>query len=141
MTDNCIFCRIIRDELPSYRVYEDENTLAFLDINPAAPGHTLIIPKTHVAQVEDMTGEDTEALFRTLHKLVDPIQRAFNTPASTILVNNGKNANQVVPHVHIHVIPRKHMDRLSNVHNFVRTQKKVGPQELGKNAEKIREHI
>ena len=58
MSESCIFCRIIRGEIPSYKIYEDEKTLAFLDLNPSAPGHTLIIPKAHVPRVEDLSEED-----------------------------------------------------------------------------------
>ena len=141
MTADCIFCRIIRGAIPSYKVYEDENSLAFLDINPASPGHTLIIPKKHVSQVEDMAAEDAEALFKTLHKIAGPIQEAFNAPASTIGINNGRESGQEVPHVHIHIIPRKHPDRLGIIQNLNRTIKKVKPEELSANAEKIREKI
>jgi len=141
MASDCIFCRIIRGEIPSYKVYEDENTLAFLDINPASPGHTLIIPKIHVAQVEDMTPVDVESLFKTLHKIVGSIQEAFNAPASTIGINNGRESGQEVPHVHIHIIPRKHPDRLGIVQNFNRAIKKVSPEDLSENAKKIREKM
>ena len=123
MASDYIFCRIIRGEIPLYKVYEDENTLAFLDINPASPGHTLSIPKTHVAQVEDMTAEDVVSLFKTLHKIVRSIQEAFNALASTIGINNGRESGREVPHVHINIIPRKHPDRLSIVQNFNRIKK------------------
>jgi len=141
MASDCIFCRIIRGEIPSYKVYEDETALAFLDINPATPGHTLIIPKTHVAQVEDMTAEDAESLFKTLHKIVGSIQEAFNAPASTIGINNSRESGQEVPHVHIHVIPRKQPDRLGIIQNFNRIIKKTTPEEFSENAQRIREKI
>ena len=106
-----MFCRIIKGEIPSHKVYEDENTLAFLDIHPSTPGHTLIIPKAHIARVEDLSVGDAEALFGTLHKVVGGIQEAVGAPASTIGVNNGRESGQEVPHVHIHVIPRSRGDR------------------------------
>jgi histidine triad (HIT) family protein len=90
----CIICKIIEGELPSYKVYEDERTLAFLDINPVSDGHVLLVPKHH------------EALFMVLRKLVKPIQDAFDAPASNIIINNGPNAGQIIPHVHILIIPR-----------------------------------
>ena len=102
----CIFCRIIEGSAPSHRVYEDDHTLAFLDINPISDGHTLIVTKAHVDRLENLNTEACHALFRALHRLVGPIQRAMGTPATSIGINNGPEAGQLVPHVHIHVIPR-----------------------------------
>lgn len=106
MVKECIFCRIIRGEAPAYRVYEDEKVLAFLDIHPSSPGHTLIIPKTHEAQLEHLSEEDARKLFAVLHKLTGRIQSAVGASSSTIGINNGPDSGQEVPHVHIHVIPR-----------------------------------
>ncbi|MGB9622841.1 MAG: HIT family protein [Candidatus Bathyarchaeia archaeon] len=106
MARDCIFCRIIRGEVPAYKVYEDEKVLAFLDIHPSALGHTLIIPKTHEAQIERLSEEDARQLFTVLHKLIDKIQRVAGAGSSTIGINNGPDSGQEVPHVHIHVIPR-----------------------------------
>lgn len=103
---DCIFCKIIRGELFSYKVYEGEKTLAFLDIRPVRPGHTLVITKTHEPRLENLTDEDREALFKTVQKLVDPVQRSQNAPSSNIAINNGKEAGQIIPHVHVHIIPR-----------------------------------
>ena len=111
MSERCVFCAIVDGRIPSHKVYEDERTLAFLDIHPSTPGHTLIIPKAHVARVEDLSHEDAEALFRTLHSLIGGIQEAMGAPASTIGINNGRESGQEVPHVHIHVIPRSAGDR------------------------------
>ena len=102
----CIFCRIIEGSAQGYRVYEDALTLAFLDINPISDGHTLIVPKLHEERLENLPPEHVEALFRTLCRLVGPIQTAMGVPATSIGVNNGREAGQLVPHVHIHVIPR-----------------------------------
>lgn len=102
----CIFCRIIEGSAPGYVVYEDELTLAFLDTNPISDGHTLIVTRVHEERLEDLPPEYADALFRTLCRLVGPIQRAMGVPATSIGVNNGREAGQLVPHVHIHVIPR-----------------------------------
>ena len=102
----CILCKIIEGTLPSYKVYEDEHTLAFLDIAPVADGHVLLIPKHHHQFVEDLPEEVYTALFDSLRRLVKPIQAAFDAPASNISINNGPNAGQIIPHVHIHIIPR-----------------------------------
>lgn len=138
MSDRCLFCRIIRGEIPYYKVFEDERTLAFLDINPSAPGHTLIIPKSHVARIEDLQEEDATALFRTLHRLVEPIQRAVEAPACTVGINNGPESGQEIPHVHVHVIPRSKGDRGGIIQGVARTGR---PQrhEMAETAARIRE--
>ena len=103
---SCLFCKIRDGEAPSYKVYEDEHTLAFLDINPVADGHVLLIPREHTKYIEDLPEETAENLMKTLIKIVPPIQRAFNSTDSNIGINNGPNAGQIIPHVHIHIIPR-----------------------------------
>lgn len=102
----CIFCKIIEGELPSYKIYEDEKTLGFLDINPVSDGHVLIVPKLHEQFVEKLPQENHDALFATIRKLVGPVQEAMDAPASNIIINNGPNAGQIVQHVHVHIIPR-----------------------------------
>ncbi len=140
MSESCIFCRIIRGEIPSYKIYEDERTLAFLDISPSAPGHTLIIPKAHVARVEDLSKEDAEALFNTLHVLVRDIQDAMEVPSSTIGINNGPESGQELPHVHIHVIPRTGGDRGRIIQGLVQSLDRPSAEEMLRIAERIREH-
>ncbi len=135
-----MFCRVIRGEIPSHKVYEDENTLAFLDIHPSTPGHTLIIPKAHIAKVEDLPEEDAEALFGTLHKIVGGIQEAVGAPASTIGVNNGRESGQEVPHVHIHVIPRSRGDMGGIIQGIARGHRPDND-EMIEIAEKIRRKI
>lgn len=140
MSESCIFCRIIRGEIPSYKIYEDERTLAFLDINPSAPGHTLIIPKAHVTHLEDLSEEDAQALFNTLHRLVGGIQAAMEAPSSTIGINNGQESGQEVPHVHIHVIPRTRGDQGRIIQGLVQALNRPSAEEMLRIAERIREH-
>ncbi len=140
MSESCIFCRIIRGEIPSYKIYEDERTLAFLDINPSAPGHTLIIPKAHVTHLEDLSEEDAQALFNTLHRLVGGIQDAMEAPSSTIGINNGQESGQEVPHVHIHVIPRTRGDQGRIIQGLVQALNRPSAEEMLRIAERIREH-
>jgi histidine triad (HIT) family protein len=137
MSRECVFCRIIGGEIPSHNVYEDENTLAFLDIHPSTPGHTLIIPKAHITMVEDLPEEDAEALFRTLHKIVGGIQEAVEVSASTIGINNGRESGQEVPHIHIHVIPRSRGDRGGIIQGIARGHRPDND-EMIEIAEKIR---
>ena len=107
----CLFCSIIEGSVPAHRLYEDDDVLAFLDARPAAPGHTLLIPKTHAARVEDLSSEQAAALFDALHRIAGPIREAVSSDATTIGINNGPGSGQVIPHVHIHVIPRRRGDQ------------------------------
>ena len=103
---SCIFCRIVQGNAPSYKVYEDQHTVAFLDLNPVADGHVLLITREHKQYIEDLPEETSEALMKALVKIVPPIQRAMEATDSNIGINNGPNAGQIIPHVHIHIIPR-----------------------------------
>lgn len=135
----CIFCKIIRGDAPAHRVYEDERVLAFLDINPCSPGHTLIIPKAHVGRLEALSEEDAIALFKALHKLTGKIQNAVGAPASTVGINNGPESGQEVPHLHIHVIPRFKGDRGGVIQSIARGLKRPSPEEMRRIADRIRE--
>jgi len=102
----CIFCKIGKGEIPSKKVYEDENTLAFLDINPRNPGHTLVIPKKHIPTILDASEKDIMEIAKTLRKIAEGVKNAMNCDGISIVQNNGIAAGQVVPHIHFHVIPR-----------------------------------
>ena len=138
MERHCIFCRIIRGELPAHKVYEDERVLAFLDIHPSAPGHTLIIPKVHEERIEDLSEEEAEAIFKVLHRLTGRIQAAVDAPSSTIGLNNGPESGQEVPHVHIHVIPRFRGDMGGIIQGVSRIGRRLNEEEMHRIAERIR---
>ena len=93
---DCVFCKIVSGEIPSYKVYEDENTLAFLDIQPVSPGHTLVIHKKHFAC----------QLIKTVKKVGKILKKGLNLEAYNVQVNNDPLAGQVIPHVHFHLTPR-----------------------------------
>ena len=131
----CVFCRIAEGSLPSHRVYEDPRVVAFLDAAPAAAGHTLVIPRVHVARVEDLTQEDAEALFGAVHRLVKPVREAVVAQAATIGVNDGPGSGQEIPHVHVHIIPRNPRDGLGIIQ---RVGARMSQQQLAETAEKIR---
>ncbi|MGD2200112.1 MAG: HIT family protein [Candidatus Bathyarchaeota archaeon] len=138
MSGGCVFCRIVAGETPAHKVYEDEKVLAFLDIHPSAPGHTLIIPKAHVARVEALTEEDAGALFSALHRLTGVIQDAVGSSATTIGINNGRESGQEVPHVHIHVIPRSRGDRGGIIQGIARPRGHLSREDFPAIAEKIK---
>jgi len=104
MADN-IFRKILDGEIPSRDVYEDEETYAFLDVNPLARGHTLVIPKQDAEALEELD-DGGEALFDTVRRLAPRVADAVDAPAYNIGLNNGEAAGQEVPHVHAHIVPR-----------------------------------
>lgn len=104
--NNCIFCKIITGELPASKVYEDKDVLAFLDIKPVNPGHTLVIPKKHYENIHDTPDELVGKLTITAKKIADSIQKNLGASGVNIGMNNGKAAGQVVFHTHIHIMPR-----------------------------------
>ena len=106
MQENCIFCKIIKGEIPSSKVYEDEEILAFNDINPAAPIHILVIPKKHVNNIFELDSSTGKELFDAVLKTTQILKEKLNIENVNLLNNNGSLAGQVVGHYHIHIIPR-----------------------------------
>lgn len=103
---DCIFCKIINDEVPSAKVFENEDVVAFLDISQVTKGHTLIIPKIHNENVYDLTPEIAAKLFAAVPLIARAIKEAFNPQGMNLLNNNGAFAGQAVFHYHLHLIPR-----------------------------------
>ena len=101
-----IFDKILAGEIPCYRLYEDEHVLAFLDIGPLSPGHTLVIPKERAAFLHDLSDEASAAIGRVLPRLARAVMAATGAEHYNVLQNNGTAAHQVVMHVHFHIIPR-----------------------------------
>lgn len=108
---SCIFCQIIAGEIPSHKVHEDDATLAFLDIHPAARGHTLVIPKEHAADLLSATPGSLEAAVRTSQTVARILHTALQADGISIVQNNGSAAGQDVFHYHVHVIPRWEGDK------------------------------
>ncbi len=111
MTD-CVFCAIVAEESPAYRLYEDEDTLAFLDAEPATRGHTLVVPKTHYETTTDMPESLAGRVFETVHRVSGALESAYQLDGFALVQENGVAANQDVPHAHVHVIPRHGDDAL-----------------------------
>lgn len=109
---SCIFCKIVKGELPSAKVYEDADVFAFLDIKPVNPGHTLVIPKKHYVNVHDMPDEMVGKVAIAAKKVADAILK-IGAKGVNIGTNNGKDAGQVVFHAHTHVMPRYGKDTFS----------------------------
>lgn len=101
-----IFSKILRAEIPCFKVYEDEHVLAFLDIGPLSQGHTLVIPKEAKPTLDQLSDDSAAAIGRVLPRLCRAIMRATGATAYNVLQNNGAAAHQLVMHVHFHIIPR-----------------------------------
>lgn len=104
--DDCIFCKILKGEIPSYKVYEDDSFIGILDINPSAKGHVIIIPKNHAANIFELSEKDAKEIFIVAKKIAEAIKKAYQPDGINILQNNGEAAGQTVFHLHVHVIPR-----------------------------------
>lgn len=102
----CIFCSIASGETPAHRLYEDEKTLAFLEIDPSSPGHTMVIPKKHIVDFMDLDGDLMGSVMETVQKVAGMIGKGLGADNFTIGVNSGKIVGRHVEHVHVHIIPR-----------------------------------
>jgi histidine triad (HIT) family protein len=133
-SDGSIFSRIIAGEIPCQKVFENERVFAFLDINPLAEGHTLLIPKQETARFEDLDPDLAGELGRQLPAIARAVMAATGAEGCNILLNNGPVAGQEVPHVHFHIIPRQAGDGLGYRWN----KQKADPQALAALADRIR---
>ena len=106
----CVFCKIINKEIPSYKIYEDEHTFAFLDIAKDVDGHTLVVPKKHVENVLDCDSETIEQVISTVKKISNHYVQNCGYTGVNILNANGCDSGQTVFHLHFHIIPRKKDD-------------------------------
>lgn len=104
--EECIFCKIVKGEIPCFKIYEDEKVIAFLDINPVSEGHTLVIPKRHAANLWEIQEEDLTAVHKASKKVVQAMEEVLKPDGVACLQLNGRGVNQVVMHYHFHLIPR-----------------------------------
>lgn len=113
MKHECIFCKIAAGELPATKVYEDEDTLAFMDIGPVVKGHTLVIPKHHYDPITGTPPEVLCKLITVVQKIAQAQYDGLGADGINVTQANGKTAGQIVPHIHFHVIPRFEDDKHS----------------------------
>ena len=106
LDDNCIFCKIVRGEIPSFKVFEDDQVFAFMDINPIQPGHSLVIPKFHTENIFEAPGEWTAVTINGIQRLARAVNKTLEPDGINILQANGPGAAQSVFHLHMHVVPR-----------------------------------
>jgi len=108
--EDCIFCKIISGEIPSYKIYEDDFVFAFLDINPTSLGHTLVVPKKHNKDVFDIEEEYLKRTILISKKIANKMKEVLDCDGVNVYNNSGASAGQIIFHFHIHVIPRKNGD-------------------------------
>lgn len=135
MTD-CIFCKIIKGDIPCEKVYEDSKVLAFLDISPINKGHTLVIPKKHCTNLLDMPDDDLKHIAVVLKKVANAVKQAVGADGINLDMNNGSTTGQFVMHAHFHIIPRFSNDGLE-----AWPRGKYGNGEISKYADKIKSSL
>ncbi len=139
--ENCIFCKIINQEIPGHKVYEDEHVYAFLDISQVTAGHTLIIPKKHVTDIFEYDEELAATVFARVPKIAQALQAAFPEMAGLNIVNNNRAvAYQSVFHSHLHLIPRYGQDDDFSMH-FGHHMDAYTPEQLAAIAKKIQAQV
>jgi len=135
--DSCVFCKIVACETPSQRVYENDEFIAFLDINPVNFGHTLIIPREHFANFQETPDAVLEGMIKLAKKIAPAMLEAMSAPAFNVTFNVGPEAGQAVHHVHLHIIPRFADDG----HKAWAGRHRYAEGEMGATAKKIKELI
>jgi histidine triad (HIT) family protein len=134
---DCVFCRIIRGEIPCFKLHEDDDTLAFMDINPVQPGHALVVPKFHSKDLIATPPEWVGKSFAAARRIAEAVEKTLNPAGINILQANGPGAAQSVMHLHVHVIPRAMGDGLT-----MNWSLKPGDMDaIGKLAERIRGNV
>ena len=135
---DCIFCKIIDGEIPAVKVLDEELVVAFMDINPSSKGHMLVVPKKHAENIFEISESDLAATVKAVRRCANAVKEALNAEGITILQLNGKASDQIIPHFHIHIIPRWANDGLP-----VSTweMKQGDMEEINNIARKVKEHL
>ena len=127
---DCIFCGIVSGDVPGRIVGENDGAVAFLDANPMAPGHTLVVPRNHRERLATLSADESRAVFDLVYDLVPRVEEAVDADGATVGVNDGPAAGQEVPHVHAHVIPRFDDDGGGPIHVAAGSRPDVSDDEL-----------
>lgn len=134
---DCIFCKIVKGEIPAKIISETEKTLAFMDAFPLTKGHSLVIPKTHYEKMQDLSASDNADLFETVRIVIKKVDKI--TGATLLAIHNGKESGQEIPHVHVHLIPRSSKDSAGPVHSMFEKIPKLSEDEISNLYEKLKE--
>ncbi len=137
MSEDCLFCKIAKGDISAKKVYEDETSFAFLDLYPAAKGHTLVIPKNHYSTLLDIPEMELKELIQTVQKVSGAVMKATNAEGFNIVQNNKEASGQVIHHLHFHIVPRFKNDGLKLAFG----SKEAETEELAKWESEIKKHI
>ena len=138
MAHDCIFCSIVDGEIPAHTVHETDEVLAFLDANPLEPGHALVIPTAHHGRLAARPDDLAASVWAAVSDLGPRVEAAVDAEGMTVAVNDGSAAGQEVPHVHVHLVPRREGDGGGPIHAAFPGQQDVPDEELDEIAEAIR---
>lgn len=127
---DCIFCKITNEEIPSQKIYEDNNTFAFLDIDPRAKGHALVVPKVHAETLLDLNEQLYHDLLVAVKKVQERIDQVLHPDGYNVGWNHGKAGGQAIAHLHVHIIPRWDEDGGSSMHGIVNNPGEMKPDEV-----------
>jgi histidine triad (HIT) family protein len=139
--DNCIFCRIAQKKIDAKIIDENENAIAFLDAFPLTVGHTLVITKNHYAKLQDVEFDQINQLFSLANKILPSIEKGTSVQSTLIAIHNGKDAGQEIPHLHVHIVPRKLGDGGSSIHSMFDSSHRLEESEMIKVFKKIKEEL
>ena len=137
MSGDCIFCSIVAGDIPAQTVYETDSVLAFLDANPLARGHTLVIPKSHAERVGDLDVDRASDLFDAVAALTPQVEAAVDADGANVGLNDGEAAGQEVPHVHVHIVPRFEGDGGAAIHAVAGRRPDLSDDELDAVADEV----
>src|SRR5256712_10999842 len=127
----CVFCGMVAGEIPAGVVAGEPEVVAFLDTHPLADGHVLVVPRAHVALLEDLEPAAADALLRAVVRLARPVREALGAAGTTIGLNNGEATGQTIPHVHVHIVPRWEGDGAGSIHTIFRRRTRRSLHEVG----------
>ena len=125
---DCIFCKIISGEIKSKFLNETEKSVAFLDAFPLAPGHVLVVPKNHHEKIQDMSSEENIDLFLLVREMTSKVDTV--TASTLVAIQNGKDAGQEIPHVHVHLVPRSKSDSAGAIHSMFNSDVNLSESEM-----------
>ncbi|HEY3095193.1 MAG TPA: HIT family protein [Nitrososphaera sp.] len=139
--EDCIFCKIVGGSIPARMVMQNDRAIAFLDAFPLAAGHTLVVPKSHYAKVQDMSEKDAMAVFEITWKVAGAVEAGSQANASTIAIHNGSEAGQEIPHMHVHIVPRRKGDGAGAIHSMFKSRPKPSPHEMDSLRDRIASNL
>ena len=139
--DNCIFCKIAQKKIDARIIDENENAIAFLVAFPLTAGHTLVITKNHYAKLQDVKFDQINQLFSLANKILPSIEKGTGVQSTLIAIHNGKDAGQEIPHLHVHIVPRKLGDGGGSIHSMFDSSHRLEESEMIKVFKNIKEQL